>query len=398
MTHPMRIARTVCTIFCMLASTVASAQLYVISTIAGGAPPPTPPPLGSVLGVVADVGGNVYIASSELNAVFRLDSSGVLTRVAGNSRTGYSGDGGPATNAQITSPQGLALDTAGNLFIADYGNRRIRRVSKDGIITTVAGSGACCFAGDGGPAVNAALATPLGLSVDARGNLFIADEYNHRIRKVSTSGIITTVAGDGMSGFSGDGGPGDKAQLSYPTSVAADRAGNLYIADYNNHRIRMLSADGTLTTVAGNGGTGSSGDGGPAADGRLNWAVGIALDGTDNLYIADSGSVRKVSGGTITTVAGGGTSWGPSGDGPVATKAAMLPRAIAADGAGNLFIADAFAYSNLIREVFSNGAITTIAGQVNAYVSGDGGRAVDARLENPAGVAVDRDGRSISRM
>ncbi len=142
----MRTMKTVWTSLCLLASTAASAQQYVISTIAGGAPPATPPGLGlvlgSVLGVVADAGGNVYLASSDLNAVFRLDSSGVLTRVAGNSRTGYSGDGGPATNARITSPKGLALDAAGNLFVADYGNRRIRRVSKDGIITTVAGSGA----------------------------------------------------------------------------------------------------------------------------------------------------------------------------------------------------------------------------------------------------------------
>ena len=392
----MRTMKTVWTSLCLLASTAASAQQYVISTIAGGAPPATPAPglaltLGLVLGVVADDGGNLYLASADLNAVFRLDSSGVLTRVAGNSRTGYSGDGGPATNARITSPKGLALDAAGNLFVADYGNRRIRRVSRDGIITTVAGSGACCFSGDGGPAVNAALATPLGLSVDAVGNLFIADEYNHRVRKVSTSGIITTVAGNGIPGFSGDGGPGDKAQLSYPTSVAADRAGNLYIADYNNHRIRMLSADGILTTAAGNGVIGSSGDDGPATDANLIWAVSIGVDGADNLYIADSGSVRKVSGGKITTVAGGGTSWGPSSDGAAATSAAIQPRAIAADEPGNLFIADAFGNS-FIHKVSSNGTITTVAGNPTAYVSGDGGRAVDARLENPGGVAIDRDG------
>lgn len=204
----------------VLAQTAATQQ-YVISTVAGGAPPTTPVPgvslsLGTVWGIAADATGNAYLASSDLNSVFRLDPKGVLTRIAGNSRAGYSGDGGPATNAQLNDPRGVAVDGEGIVFIADYNNRRIRRVSPDGIITTVAGNGTCCFSGDGGSATSAQLQTPFRVAADGAGNLFIADLYGGRVRKVSPAGIISTVAGDGSYGFSGDGGPAATAQLARP--------------------------------------------------------------------------------------------------------------------------------------------------------------------------------------
>jgi uncharacterized protein (TIGR03437 family) len=362
-------------------------QQYMISTVAGGAP--SIPVATASFGVAADQIGNIYFSSSTLNTVFRIDPSGAITRVAGNSRTGFSGDGGPAIEAQLNHPNGLAVDVSGNLFIADTGNRRIRRVSPGGIIVTVAGSGDCCLSGDGGPAVNTQLRTPFGVSVDASGNLFIADEYDQRVRRVSTDGIISTVAGTGTAGFSGDGGPGASAQLSYPTGVAVDSAGNLFIADYNNHRIRMLSTDRTMTTAVGNGGIGSSGDGGPADHAQLISALAIAVDGLDNLFIADSGSVRKVSSsGTITTVAGGGSSWGTAADGGAATNAAMQPRAVAADRSSNLFIADSFGWG--IRKISAAGIITTLIGIANLCCSsGDGGPATAAQLDDPAGVALD---------
>src|SRR5438034_3309266 len=221
----------------LVSGTAAWAQQYVISTIVGGAPPPTPiaavnASIGLTYGVATDAAGNVYFTSD--NCVFRLEQqNGVLTRVAGNSRAGYSGDGGPAINAQLSDPRGVAVDGAGNLFFVDFGNARIRKVSSSGIITTVAAD-----------------VSAFGVAVDGAGNIFIADTA--RIRKVSSDGIITTVAGNGTYGFSGDGGPAINAQLARPNSVAVDRAGNLFILDTYNYRIRKVSADGIITTVAGN--------------------------------------------------------------------------------------------------------------------------------------------------
>ena len=182
---------------------------------------------------------------------------------------GYSGDNGPATSAELAGPTGVALDASGNLYIADYGNNRIRKVSPSGIITTVAGNGTDGFSGDNGPATSAELADPWGVALDASGNLYIADIYNNRIRKVSPSGIITTVAGNGTGGYSGDNGPATSAELYDPSGVALDASGNLYIADYGNDRIRKVSPSGIITTVAGNGTVGYSGDNGPATIAEL---------------------------------------------------------------------------------------------------------------------------------
>ncbi|HYI94023.1 MAG TPA: hypothetical protein VEX68_10805, partial [Bryobacteraceae bacterium] len=301
------------------------AQQYVISTVAGGGPPSMPAsgvagPIGTPQRVATDAAGSVYFTS--LNSVFKLDQRGILTRVAGISKLGYSGDGGPATSARlqlgvvgagVARPGGLVVDSAGNLFIADTGNHSIRRVSPSGIITTLAGNGSMGNSGDGGPASSAQLRDPTDVAVDGSGNLFIADYSNDRIRKVSTGGIITTVAGTGSQGFSGDDGPASSAQLARPAGVAVDGAGNLFIADSYNSRIRKVSPSGIISTAAGGGirnAFSGSGDGEPATSASLWYPAGVALDNIGNLFIADTGNqrIRKVtSNGTITTVAGTGT-------------------------------------------------------------------------------------------
>ena len=219
-----------------------------------------------------------------------------ITTVAGTGVLGYSGNGGPATSAQLTFPSAVALDGAGNLFFTDASV--VRRVNTSGIITTVAGNGTPGDGGDGGPATSAQLYTPYGMAVDRAGNLFIADQSSYRIRRVSTSGLITTVAGTGAAGFSGDGGAATSAQLNAPTGVALDGAGNLFIADYLNYRIRRVSTSGLITTVAGAGTQGFGGDGGAATSAQLNSPTGVAFDGAGNLFIADrdNNRVRRVAG------------------------------------------------------------------------------------------------------
>ena len=261
---------------------------------------------------------------------------------------GFAGDGGPAVAARLNLPYDVAVDSSGNLYITDRNNHRIRKVDSTGTITTIAGTGKDGFSGDGGPATQAQLNFPTGVAVDGEGNLYIADAPNDRIRKVDSIGTITTIAGTGEQGFSGDGGPATQAQLDHPRAVAVDGEGNLYIADRNNNRIRKVDSTGTITTIAGGGGFGE--DGGPATQVRLNLPYGVAVDGTGNLYIADTNSdrIRKVdSTGTITTIAGTGER-GFSGDGGPATQASLnSPFGVAVDEAGNLYIADQ--YNNRIR-------------------------------------------------
>ena len=329
----------------------------------------------------------------------------IIKTVAGNGTQGYSGDGGSATAAELYYPRGVAVDASGNLFIADVDNNVIRKVSNKGIITTVAGNGYGAgtgnggYSGDGGSAISAELYWPSGVAVDASGNLFIADLGNSRIRKVSTSGIITTVAGNGTQGYSGDGGSADSAELYLPTGVAVDVSGNLFIADDGNNRIRKVSTSGIITTVAGNGNNDYSGDGGSATSAELFWPSGVAVDASGNLFIADyyNHRIRRVStNGIITTVAGNGKG-GYSGDGGSADSAELYyPASVAMDASGNLFIADAT--NNRIRKVSTSGVITTLAGNgyrdvnSNGGYSGDGGSATAAALNTPRGVAVDASG------
>lgn len=413
-------------VFLMLSiAMLAPAQQYVISTLAGGVPLPIPltpaPGLDMAIGysrVAADEGGNVYFATS--NCVFRLDRNGLVTRVAGNSRGGYSGDGGPATDAQLFYPTAIAVDGTGNLFIADSSNHRVRKVSPNGTITTVAGHGVPGFSGDGGPATASQLNYPQGLAVDGNGNVFIVDADNpttrrinpaiapgHRVRRVSRDGIITTVAGSGVPGYSGDGGPATSAQLIDPHSIAIDGRGNLFIGgSWGSPHIRKVSPDGLIATVV------NSETSNPDCAASLIflsslwnapgfcWPGAVAVDRTGNLYFTEFGEVldiaspyyaiRKLSvDGIISTVAGNRPR-GYSGDGGLAVDAQIAwSNSLAVDGAGHLFLID----GARIRKISTGGTITTVAGNGKYRPDPvDGGPAAGAYLHHPTGVAADGGG------
>lgn len=328
-------------------------------------------------GVIADSAGNLYIADEGNNRIRKV-SGGIITSVAGNGTSGYSGDNGAATSAEPYEPFAVAVDSFNNLYISDSGNSVVRKVS-NGVITTVAGGGSI---GDGGPPAGALLSVPKGVGVDSAGNLYIADQNANRVRKVS-NGVITTVAGSGTPGFAGDNGLAASAELYEPSGVAVDSAGSLYIADFENNRIRKVS-NGAIVTIAGNGESGFSGDNGPATSAQLNYPIGVAVDSAGNLYIADTNNnrIRKVSNGGITTVAGNGTP-GFNGDNGPATIAELYgPRGVAVDAAGNIYIADTS--NQRIRKV-SNGVISTVAANDFSQPSG-------SQLESPLAIAVDSSG------
>jgi sugar lactone lactonase YvrE len=313
--------------------------------------------------------------------------AGTITTVAGTGKAGFSGDGGPATEARLAFPFSVAVDAAGNLFIADADNNRVRKVSPKGLISTVAGIGQASFSGDGGPASKARLSFPTLMASDLEGNLFISEQNNQRVRKVSPDGLITTVAGTGKEGFSGDAGPATTALLKWPRGLAVDAAGNLFIVDHYNHRIRKVSPEGIITTVAGSGRDSptkgvSAGDGGLATEARLNGPFGLALDRGGNLFFSELGDlfgtnrgyrVRKVDqNGIISTVAGSDAK-GFSGDGGPATAARLnTPAGVAVDSTGNLFIGDL--ENQRVRKVDANGIISTVT------------------LRGPIGLAVDAAG------
>jgi sugar lactone lactonase YvrE len=289
-----------------------------------------------------------------------------LTTVAGDGGEQL-GDGGPATEAGFCGPNDIAFDTAGNIYISDGGiycsgpgGYTVRKVDPHGTITTVAGTGKVGFSGDGRPATKAQLNVPIAVAVDQKGNLYITDESNYRIRKVDKDGIITTFAGTGEGGYSGDGGPATSAKLIDPGGLAFDAKGNLYVADYTT--VRKIDPSGTITTVAGTGQLGFSGDGGRAIEAKLT-AYDVALDHQGNIYISDTENnrVRKVDkDGIIHTVAGSGKR-GYSGDGGPATRAALKdPVGLAVDVEGNVFFSDH--HNNVVRKIDRYGKITTVAG------------------------------------
>jgi sugar lactone lactonase YvrE len=324
-------------------------------------------------------------------------SNGTITTIAGTGGdAGYTGDGAAATSAKLDNPRKIALDSSGNLYIADTVNNAIRKVTiSTGIITTVAGTGTPGYSGTKGVATSATLNSPNGVALDSSGNLYIADTGNNVIRKVTaSSGVITTVAGNGTSGYSGNNGAAASATLNSPNGVALDSSGNLYIADTSNGVIRKVTASsGVITTVAGSGSSGYSGDGGSATSAKLTIPNGVAVDSSGNIYIADTGNsvIREVSSGVIATVAGSGTS-GYSGDNGAATSAKLsIPYGVAVDSSGNIYIADTG--NNVIREVTaSSGDITTVVGNGTSGYSGDDGAATSAELNSPYGTAVDSSG------
>ena len=338
-------------------------------------------------------------------------------RYPGNFVGSYGGDGGPAIEGDLNYPRDVAVDGSGNLYIADTGNHRVRRVDATGVISTVAGTGQRTddevhvggwiggYGGDGGPAVEAHLNYPTGVAVDGAGNLYIADTWNHLVRRVDAGGTISTVAGSGtgtgrerylnQGGYRGDGGPAIEARLNRPQDVAVDGSGNLYIADTGNGRIRRVDRSGIIATVAGNGVSDYRGDGGPAVEASFRGAVRIALDGLGNLYIADAGSdrIRRVDrSGIITTIAGIGHGRFSRLPGPANMAVLDNPSGVAADGLGNVFISDT--WNNHIRRIDRMGIMTTIAGTLNPLgypeedFGGDGGPAIRAGLGFPRGIAV----------
>jgi sugar lactone lactonase YvrE len=375
-----------------------------LSVIAGtGAPgfsgdgpgPATSAALNFPAGLALDGSGNLFIADTYNNRIRKVTPDGMISTVAGVGEEGFSGDGGPAISAHLAYPYGLAVDGAGNLYIADTGNNRIRKVTccVDGapVINTVAGNGTYGSGGEYGPATSAQLGSPHSVAVDSAGNLFIADLPLHLVRKVTPDGIIHRVAGNGMVGFSGDGGPATSATLFWPDGLAVDGAGNLYIADPGNYRVRKVTPGGVINTVAGTNQLPFGGDGGPATSAGLNYVYSVALEESGALVISEDGRVRRVTpDGLIHTVAGNGPLEGFSGDhGPATSARLNYPTGIAADPCGNVFIGDT--YNNVIRKVTPEGTISTVAGNGTYGYSGDGasndgGPATSAALANPSGV------------
>ena len=343
---------TTCTFFILICSLISHGQIQTITSIAGNGSstfsgdggPATAAGLSEV-GMCRDAAGNFYISDSTNARVRKISSSGIITTVAGNGTHGYSGDGGPATNASLypVIPSGLAIDATGNLYIADNYNGRIRKVNTSGIISTIVGGGTGYT--DGIPATSFALYGANGVCIDPVGNIYVSSGL--QVMKVTTSGLIYTFAGDGISGYSGDGGQATAARLAGAYGLSMDASGNIYIADAGNYCIRKVNSSGVITTFAGNGTWGYSGDGGPATAAQMNMPYAIAFDGSSNSYIANSTLIRKVnSAGIISTIAGGGGSFA---DGVAATATNMAPIDVCTDPSSNIYLCDL--WNHRIRKI-----------------------------------------------
>ncbi len=373
---------------------------WIIETVAGNSDvadggAATAAQLSSPASVAVDSDNNIYIADANNHRIRRVDATtGNITTVAGDGASGYGGDGGPATSAQLNAPRGVAVDGDGNIYIADVNNQRVRKVTAStGVITTVAGDGTSGYGGDGGPATEAQLNTPWDVALDGDGNIYIADRINKRVRKVTVStGVISTVAGGGTGAYA-TGGAATSANIGILTGVAVDSAGNIYIAMQQSRVFKVTVSTGMISLAAGTGAHSYTGDGGQATAATLRFPFGVAVDSSNNIYIADTlnNRIRKVtaSTGVISTVAGSSGTPGDSGDGGLATAATMYyPQgSVAVDSSGNLYIADTL--NGRVRKVDTSGNISTFAGRLKSDPSGDGGAATAAQLNIPYGVAVD---------
>jgi len=430
-------------------SSDALAQLTVF-TVAGGAVKDggsaTAAPLTLPRFAAYDKAGNLYIADAWAHRIRKVNLNGIISTVAGNGISGFSGDGGPAKAALVSFPTGLTLDNSGNILFTDSGNYRVRKIDTHGFITTIAGTGQIGYTGDGGPAINATFSSDMyGVSVDHQDKIYICDTGNNVVRRIDTAGIITTVAGNGTAGFSGDSGPATQAELNFPFAVLPDTSGNFYISDFTNDRVRKVNPQQVINTVVGNGSSGCTGDGGPATTASIGSPRGLLFSG-GNLLVAGSGcsKIRTVSLRTkiINTLAGSTTGYdgdgnpflstrfsgesalmldksgdvvtvdrgnarvrvlnnstqlvstiagGYTGDGGKGTAASLnYPQGINFDGAGNLYIVDTF--DNRIRKLTSSGNISTFAGNGISGYAGDGGQATAANLLEPEAVAADSAG------
>src|SRR5260221_31449 len=392
-------ARTWQYLLLLFTSALPASPQAIITTIAGGTAvfrgnggPALAATLGGVYGVATDAAGNIYATDRDNSLVVKISPNGTLTVIAGNGFSGYSGEGLRATSGSLSIPIDLAVDASGNVYLAENGADRVRKITPDGIITTVAGGGRSL--GDNIAATAALLVSPTGIAFDSAGNLYIAEFGQHRIRRVSPSGIITTVAGNAVQGFAGDGGPATSANLNSPATVAIDPAGILLIADKRNNRIRRVNLlSGTITTFAGGATAGFSGDGGPASAALLNSPTGGRFDASGNFFFADNGNgrIRMIAAAdrTITTIAGDGSK-GFSGDnGPAKLAALNGPGRVAVDAVGNLYVPDYL--NNRIRRIDASGVITTIAGTGGLKFYGDSGPGRGALLNNPMSIALAAD-------
>lgn len=425
------LARSLCWFAMLLAGSSVFAQK--VTTTAGGfigdGKAATSAALDGPRYVIQDTAGNLFVTDTQNHRIRKITPAGVISTFSGSGIAGFSGDGGQAKNAMLSYPNGILFDSTGNMLVADEGNNRIRKIDPSGIITTIAGTGQFGYSGDGGPATAAALNLPWAMVMDGAGNLYFSDAGNQVVRKIDTSGIITTVAGNGVEGYGGDGGPAILASLDTPSGVAVDSAGNLYIADRFNHRVRIVDPLGTINTFAGTGVQGFTGDGGPATLAEIGNPRGLLLrgnlllisnagsqrirdvnlrtgiintfagsvegfDGDGNpplltefnrvtgMYFASDGSllvadtvnarIRKITPAATSTVAGG---W--VGDNGSALKADFAdPENLSFDSSGNYYVAD-FG-GQRVRKVDASGRVTTFAGTGITGYSGDGGPATQA--------------------
>jgi hypothetical protein len=312
----------------------------------------------------------------------------IISTVAGDGNSAYTGDGGQAVAASIWAPTATAVDKYGNLYIAQAGNNVIRKVNVAGVISTFAGNGLQGFSGDGGQAIAASFNNIRAIAIDTAGNIYVDDTGNYRVRRINIGGTVTTVAGNGISAYSGDGGLATSASFQWTQSIAIDKNNCLYIADEINNVVRKVDMNGIISTFVGNGTAGYSGDGGIASTAQLKGPDGICFDKFNNLFIADANNnvIRKVSSiGVISTFAG--STQGFSGDGGQAVSAQLnIPIAVACDSLNNVYISDR--YNNKIRVVTPNGIINTIAGDGIAGFSGDGGPALNAEFKNVVSIYV----------